>query len=128
MPKGGTPPLVPMWPQPQIRDMNQNPYPFFPFDPQWGDGLPLLEFETLCALLRLAWGSPRPCYLPADPEELNRMLEPYRLRGGGPVTQRVLEHFSVHQQTGFLYFPAQLRALQRLVAGENIYSLLWNTE
>jgi hypothetical protein len=126
MSQGGTPPLVPMWPQPQIRDLNQNPYPFFPFDPQWGDELAMLEFETFCALLRLAWASPRPCYLPPDPAVLNRMLEPYRQRGGGPVTKRVLAHFSVHLSTDLLYFPPQLRALERMVSGENIYSLLWN--
>jgi hypothetical protein len=85
----------------------------------------MIEFETFCALLRLAWVSPRPCYLPADAELLNKMLEPYRLRGGGPVTARVLAYFSVHPETHLLFFPAQLRALDRLVAGENIYALLW---
>ena len=125
MPQGGTPPLVPMWPQPHIRDANQNPYPFFPFDPHWGDDLPMLEFETFCALLRLAWVSPRPCYLPADPTVLDHMLEPYHGRGAGPVTERVLSYFTVHPQTGLLYFPPQLRALERLVAGENMYALLW---
>jgi hypothetical protein len=126
MPQGGTPPLVPMWPQPQVRDLNQNPYPFFPFDPHWGEQLPMLEFETFCALLRLAWVSPRPCYLPPDPSRLNSMLEPYRLRGGGPVTERVLGYFKTDSRTGLLFFPPQLRALRRLVSGENMYALLWD--
>lgn len=120
--------MVPMWPQPHIRELNQNPFPFFPFDPHWGDELPMMEFETFCALLRLAWVSPRPCYLPHDPGVLNRMLEPYRLRGGAPVTQRVLTNFIVHPQTGLLYFPPQLRALERLVNGENMYALLWDNQ
>ncbi len=126
MPQGGTPPLVPMWPQPQARDLNHNPFPFFPFDPHWGDDLPMLEFETFCALLRLAWVSPRPCYLPADMNVLNRLLEPFRVRGGAPVTERVLAYFTVHTRTGLLYFPPQLRALERLVSGENMYALLWD--
>jgi len=126
MPQGGTPPLVPMWPQPQVRELNQNPYPFFPFDPHWGEKLPMLEFESFCALLRLAWVSPRPCYLPADTDVLNQLLEPYRLRGGSKVTERVLAHFHTHPKTGLLYFPPQLRALKRLVAGENMYALLWD--
>jgi len=125
MPQGGTPPLVPMWPQPNIREINQNPFPFFPFDPHWGDELPMLEFEAFCALLRLAWVSPRPCYLPADPSSLNKLLEPCRLRGGATLTEQVLLHFTAHPRTGLIYFPPQLRALERLVAGENMYSLLW---
>ena len=124
--KGGTPPLVPMWPQPHIRELNQNPFPFFPFDPHWGDALPMLEFETFCALLRLAWVSPRPCYLPADPEVLDQMLEPYRVRGGAAVNSHILAFFTKHPRTGLLYFPAQLRAMERLVAGENMYALLWD--
>ena len=126
MPQGGTPPLVPMWPQPQIRENNHNPFPFFPFDPRWGDDLPMLEFETLCALLQLAWVSPRPCFLPADAAALDKMLEPYRSRGGTPVSERVLAYFKVHPRTGLLFFPPQLRALERLVCGENMYSLLWD--
>lgn len=125
MPQGGTPPLVPMWPQAGIRELNQNPFPFFPFDPHWGDELPMLEFETFCALLRLAWVSPRPCYLPSDPSVLNTLLEPCRLRGGAPITNRVLSYFTLHPGTNLLYFPPQMRALQRLVDGENMYALLW---
>jgi hypothetical protein len=126
MPQGGTPPLVPMWPQPLVREVNQNPFPFFPFDPRWGDDLPMLEFETLCALLQLAWVSPRPCFLPADPAVLDKMLEPYHSRGGAPVSPRVLGYFKTHPATGLLYFPPQLRALERLVGGENMYALLWD--
>jgi hypothetical protein len=126
MPKGGTPPLVPMWPQPHVRVENLNPFPFFPFDPQWGEGLPLAEFETFCALLRLAWASPRPCYLPAEIEALTELLKPYRADACGPVPERILASFTVHPQTGLRYFSPQLKALDRLVEGENIYSLLWD--
>jgi hypothetical protein len=126
MPQGGTPPLVPMWPQPQIRSANQNPYPFFPFDPHWGENLPVVEFETFCALLRLAWVSPRPCFLPNDRQQLEAMLVPMHLRGGAPLTERVMSYFTEHSLTGLLYFAPQLRALSRLVEGENMYSLLWD--
>ncbi len=85
----------------------------------------MLEFETFCALLRLAWVSPRPGFLPSDPALLNKLLEPYRLRGGGPVTPGVLAFFALHPKTGLLYFAPQVRALERLVNGENMYSLLW---
>lgn len=128
MPQGGTPPLVPMWPQPNIRELNQNPFPFFPFDPHWGDDLPMLEFETFCALLRLAWVSPRPGFLPPDVAVLNQMLEPCRLRGAAPITNRVLAYFTPHAKSGLLYFPPQLRALERLVNGENMYALLWDNK
>jgi hypothetical protein len=115
-----------MWPQPGIREFNMNPFPFFPFDPQWGEGLSMLEFETFCALLRLAWVSPRPCYLPRDPEMLNSMLKPQRASGtGAVVSPRILAYFTAHPRTGLLYFPPQLRALDRLVGGENMYALLW---
>jgi hypothetical protein len=126
MPKGGTPPLVPMWPQPHVRVENLNPYPFFPFNPSWGDGLPLAEFETFCALLRLAWASPRPCYLPADNEALAELLKPYRADMSGAVSEHILGFFTVHPRTGLRYFTPQLKALERLVEGENIYSLLWD--
>ncbi len=128
MPQGGTPPLVPMWPQPHVRAGNQNPFPFFPFDPRWGQDLPLLEFETFCALLRLAWVSPRPGFLPAEPAVLAAMLEPYRMKGGAALTERVMRFFTVHPETGLLYFPAQLKALERLVEGENMYALLWDNK
>jgi hypothetical protein len=86
----------------------------------------MLEFETLCALLQLAWVSPRPCFLPCDASLLDKMLEPYRSRGGTPVSERVLAYFKVHPHTGLLFFPPQLRALERLVSGENMYALLWD--
>jgi hypothetical protein len=126
MPQGGTPPLVPMWPQSGKRESNMNPFPFFPFDPHWGDGLPMMEYETFCTLLRLAWVSPRPAYLPADPAVLNTMLKPYQMSGtAAPVSPRLLAYFTRHPRTGLLYFPPQMRALERLVGGENMYSLLW---
>ncbi len=125
MPQGGTPPLVPMWPQPHVRGDNLNPFPFFPFDPHWGDNLPLVEFETFCVLLRLAWVSPRPCYLPSDAQNLGKMLQPYLSRGLAPLNERILAYFTVNTRTGLMYFAPQLKALERLVNGENMYALLW---
>lgn len=126
MKRGGTPPLVPMWPHPQVRATTPNPFPFFPFNPRWGEGLAMLEHETFCMLLRLAWVSPRPCYLPADLEQLSAMLRPHMLRGCAPLNQRIMAHFTEHPVTGLLYFPPQLKFLQRLVSGENMYALLWD--
>lgn len=126
MPQGGTPPLVPMWPQPHVRGENLNPFPFFPFDPHWGDNLPLVEFETFCVLLRLAWVSPRPCYLPSDAATLQKMLQPYLTRGLAPLNERILAYFTVNGRTGLMYFAPQLKALERLVSGENMYALLWD--
>jgi hypothetical protein len=121
LPKGGTPPLVPMWPG--VCVVERNPFPFFPFNPRWRDELSATEFQTFCVLLRLAWVSPRPCMLPADMDLLHRMIEPH-LRG--PIPARVMERFRYHERLGFLFFPPQLRALQRLVNGEDLYSLLWD--
>ena len=126
MSQKGTPPLVPMWPQPQVRDVNQNPFPFFPFDPRWGDELRMAEFETFCALLRLAWVSPRPCFLAGDPVVLQQMLQFPAACGGAPINKAILALFFEHPETGLLYFPPQLHALERLVDGENIYGLLWD--
>lgn len=126
MPQGGTPPLVPMWPKPYVRTDNLNPFPFFPFDPHWGDNLPRDEFEVFCALLRLAWVSQRPCFLPASPDALNHMLHPYRTESIGSVNERILAYFTVHPITGLLYFPPQMKSLERLVSGENMYALLWD--
>ena len=126
MPIGGTPPLVPMWPQPHVRVENLNPYPFFPFNPHWGAGLPAKEFDTFCALLRLAWASPRPCYLPAENAAVAELLKPFRPDMPGPVPESIMALFSAHPRTGLRYFSPQLKALERLVEGENIYSLLWD--
>jgi hypothetical protein len=115
-----------MWPQPGIREQNLNPYPFFPFDPHWGDGLPMLEFELFCTLLRLAWVSPRPGYLPADPALLAEMLKPWHASGTVQITPRVMAYFTRNPRTGLMYFPPQMQALKRLVEGENMYSLLWD--
>jgi hypothetical protein len=114
-----------MWPQPHVRGENLNPYPFFPFDQRWGDSLPDSDFETFCLLLRLAWVAARPCFLPANVEDLNRMLQCYRTDMIGTVNDRILAHFTVHPSTGLMYFPPQMKALHRLVEGENMYALLW---
>ena len=77
------------------------------------------------ALLRLAWVSPRPCFLSPDVALLNQTLE---RMGHAPASSRVLAQFSCHVRTGLLYFPSQLRALERLVSGEDLYALLWDEE
>ena len=119
--RGGTPPLVPMWPG--VRVVEQNPFPFFPFNPRWRETFTSGDFETFCALLRLAWISPRPCFLPAETSHLLRLLRPY---GKSAISRCVLAQFQTHQRTGLLFFPPQLRALQRLAAGEDLYALLWD--
>lgn len=126
MPRGGTPPLVPMWPG--VRIVERNPFPFFPFDPRWRLRFTGSEFETFCALLKMAWVSPRPCFLPPDGEHLRRLLQPYLKRGCAPLSERVLSEFRRHPVTGLLYFPPQLRALERLVEGEDLYALLWGDD
>jgi len=126
MAQSGTPPLVPIWPQPHVRGDNLNPFPFFPFNPHWVDGLPEPEFETLCLLLRLAWVSPRPGFLPSDLDELGRLLDPFRERQLAAISARILAYFTVDPSTGLMYFAPQMKALERLVSGENMYSLLWD--
>jgi hypothetical protein len=110
-----------MWPG--VCVVEKNPFPFFPFNPRWREQLNAEEFQFFCVLLRLAWTSPRPCFLPGNPGELQRMLEPHI---GGLLPVRVLERFGVHEHLRLRYFPPQLRALQRLVAGEDLYALLWD--
>lgn len=126
MQQGGTPPLVPMWPTPYVKSENLNPYPFFPFDPHWGDNLPQSEFQTFCVLLRLAWVSPRPGFLPADASTLQKLVEKSRSAEATALSDRVLAYFTVHPKTGFLYFAPQMKALERLIDGENMYALLWD--
>ena len=121
MPRGGTPPLVPMWPG--VCVVENNPFPFFPFNPQWRDQFSSAEFQFFCVLLRMAWVSPRPCLLPRDVEQLALLIEPH-IRGSIP--SRVLGRFEIHPRLEMLHFPPQLRALQRLIAGEDLYSLLWD--
>ncbi len=123
MPRGGTPPLVPMWPG--VRVTEQNPFPFFPFDPRWRQGFSKPDLQAFCALLRLAWVSPRPCFLSPDLVCLNQTLE---RMGHTPASSHVLAQFCRHARTGLLYFPSQLRALERLVGGEDLYALLWDEE
>lgn len=123
MPRGGTPPLVPMWPG--VCVVERNPFPFFPFNPRWREGLSADEFHAFSILLRLAWISPRPCMLPPDAAELQRLAEAH-VRG--PLPARALERFQPDERAGFLVFPPQLRALQRLVAGEDLYALLWDEQ
>jgi hypothetical protein len=114
-----------MWPTPHVEARSDNPFPFFPFNPHWAGTLPLPEYETFCTLLRLAWVSPRPCYLPAGRGELNCLLAPHG-SSAAPVSDAVLRQFEADPRTGLLYFPPQLKALERLVEGENMYALLWD--
>ena len=79
--------------------------------------------EVFCSLLKLAWISERPCYLPPDRNTLGIMLH---AQCPHPVSEAVLSQFQHQKQTGFLFFPPQLRALRRLVSGEDMYSLLWD--
>lgn len=122
MPRGGSPPLVPMWPAARV--VERNPFPFFPFNPRWQSQMSREDLEIFCALLKLAWISPRPCYLPAGREALSELL---RLANRPTlVSDIVLAQFRAQKGTGFLYFPPQLRSLRRLVSGEDMYSLLWD--
>ncbi|HWR16805.1 MAG TPA: hypothetical protein VN577_18405 [Terriglobales bacterium] len=122
MPRGGCPPLVPMWPGARV--VEKNPYPFFPFNPRWQSEMTREDLETFCALLKLAWVSERPGFLPAQREDLAAMLR--ELGRPANVTDIVFSQFQAQKGTGFLFFPPQLRALRRLVAGEDMYSLLWD--
>jgi hypothetical protein len=111
-----------MWPAPRV--LERNPYPFFPFNPRWQSRMTRVELEVFCALLKLAWISERPCFLPDDREVLSEMLKQvHRL---DYVTDTVLKQFQHQKHTGLLFFPPQLRALRRLVSGEDMYSLLWD--
>ena len=118
----GSPPLVPIWPG--VRVVERNPYPFFPFNPRWQQGLEREDLEAFCSLLKVAWVSERPCYLPNDVEAMEQLLR----EKGTPrsISACVLGRFEVQAITGLLFFPPQLRALRRLIAGEDMYSLLWD--
>lgn len=118
----GSPPLVPIWPG--VRVVERNPFPFFPFNPKWQQGLEREDLDAFCSALKLAWISERPCYLPNDPAAIEQML---RERGTPRVmSERVVSRFQVQTITGLLFFPPQLRALRRLIEGEDMYSLLWD--
>ncbi len=122
MPRGGTPPMVPMWPGARV--VERNPFPFFPFNPRWQQRFSREEFEVFCTLLKLAWVSERPGYLPAEREALEELLA--GVMPGRQISDAVCAQFKVHERTGLLYFPPQLRALQRLVNGADMYALLWD--
>ncbi|HVZ19393.1 MAG TPA: hypothetical protein VG897_19900 [Terriglobales bacterium] len=122
MPRGGTPPLVPIWPAPRV--LERNPYPFFPFNPRWQSQMTRQDLEVFCALLKLAWISERPCFLSPDRERLHELLR--EVHRPDQVSDVVLAQFQHQKSTGLLYFPPQLRALRRLVSGEDMYSLLWD--
>jgi hypothetical protein len=49
------------------------------------------------------------------------------MRGGGStISDQIMAFFALDSRTGLLYFPPQIRALERLVNGENMYALLWD--
>ena len=83
-----------------------------------------VDLEVFCALLKIAWISERPCYLPAERQALCHLLR--EASKPAQISDVVLAQFKPQKSTGFLYFPPQLRALRRLVAGEDMYSLLWD--
>jgi hypothetical protein len=111
-----------MWPGARV--IERNPFPFFPFNPRWQAQMTREDLEVFCALLKLAWVSERPCFLPPDRERLTAALtEACRPAN---VSDIVFAQFQRQKHTGLLFFPPQLRALRRLVAGEDMYSLLWD--
>jgi len=120
--RGGAPPLVPIWPAARV--IERNPYPFFPFNPRWQSQMTRAEVEVFCALLKMAWISERPCFLPSDPATLVSLLR--QANRPDHITDLVLKQFQHQKHTRLLFFPPQLRALRRLVSGEDMYSLLWD--
>ena len=82
------------------------------------------DLEVFCALLKLAWISERPGYLPAEREVLRAMLKDVFCPA--TISDAVMAQFHRQKGTGLLFFPPQVRALRRLVAGEDMYSLLWD--
>jgi len=107
-----------------VRVVERNPFPFFPFNPRWQQGLEREDLDAFCSALKLAWISERPCYLPNDIEAIEQLLR----EKGTPrkVTAVVIGRFELQPGTGLLFFPPQLRALRRLIEGEDMYSLLWD--
>jgi hypothetical protein len=120
--RGGTPPLVPMWPGARV--VERNPFPFFPFNPRWRVEMTHDDLEVFCGLLKLAWISERPGFLPGDRECLAALLK--EANRPTSISDVVFAQFEQQDVTGLLFFPPQLRALRRLVAGEDMYSLLWD--
>jgi hypothetical protein len=119
---GGSPPLVPIWPGARV--IERNPYPFFPFNPRRQQQQTPEERAVFCQLLKLAWISERPCFLPPDVVVLSQQLR--EAGHSGEVPSTVLAQFEINEGTGLLFFPPQLLALERLVNGEDMYSLLWD--
>jgi hypothetical protein len=111
-----------MWPGARV--VERNPFPFFPFNPRWQTKMVREDLEVFCALLKLAWISERPGFLPSDRECLAALLR--EASRPANVSDIVFAQFQQQKHTGLLFFPPQLRALRRLVAGEDMYSLLWD--
>jgi len=111
-----------MWPGARV--VERNPFPFFPFNPRWQTQMTREDLEVFCGLLKLAWISERPGFLPSDRQALAILLRENSRHD--EISDVVFTQFQRQQNTGFLFFPPQLRALRRLVAGEDMYSLLWD--
>jgi hypothetical protein len=111
-----------MWPGARV--IERNPFPFFPFNPRWQTQMRREDLEIFCTLLKLAWVSERPGFLPADRQSLSILLQKVGRRTY--ISDAVFSQFVRQESTGLLYFPPQQRALRRLVAGEDMYSLLWD--
>jgi hypothetical protein len=111
-----------MWPGARV--VERNPFPFFPFNPRWRTQMTRGDLGVFCALLKLAWISERPGFLPADRGCLAMLLK--EASRPTDISDNVFDQFEQQKDTGLLFFPPQLRALRRLVAGEDMYSLLWD--
>src|SRR4051812_38361916 len=111
-----------MWPGARV--VERNPFPFFPFNPTWQTEMNREDLESFCALLKLAWISERPGFLTADREALRVLLK--EATRPASISEVVFAKFEKQAGTGLLFYPPQLRALRRLVNGEDMYSLLWD--
>lgn len=122
MSRSGSPPLVPIWPGARI--IERNPFPFFPFNPRWQAQMTRDDLDVFCTLLKIAWISERPGFLPSDRDSLVALLKDSSQFTH--VSDIVYAQFERNLDTDLLFFPPQIRALRRLVAGEDMYSLLWD--
>jgi hypothetical protein len=102
-------------------DYPKSAFPFMPFQPRWMAGLDLHERGVFSALLDLSWCASPPCYLPADPEQLRRMLfERYGHESWNqPVPPRVLWLFRNNPRDGTIYFPPLLHAYRYMLRAEH---------
>ncbi len=102
-------------------DYPKSVFPFMPFQPLWMAGLDAQEQSIFSALLELSWCAVPPCHLPADPDQLRRMLfERYRHSSWDePVPPRVLWRFRTNPRDGLIYFPPLLHAYRYMLRAEH---------